>query len=374
MFSIPDKKFWKNFDWFFALSILMLLAVGFLNMYSASRAAGYAFQWRQLTWYSLGIAVMVMMLFFDYRILAVWSPHIYTILILMLIAVLLVGKSAGGAQRWLPLGFMNLQPSELAKLTMVIVLASWFSYHYKPNYKLLDLWQPLLLTLLPLFLIYKQPDLGTAAFLLIIMASIVYVAHLRWTSILIITGIVMSMLPLVWKFMHDYQRQRFLNFLNPELDPHGAGYHVIQSEIAIGSGQLFGKGYMHGTQAHLKFLPEVHTDFAFSIWCEEWGFVGAALLLLLFCFMLYRGIRIASNSKDILGTYLAFGITTMLFWQALINICMVVGLMPVVGIPLPFISYGGSSVITSMAGAGIILNISGRRFMFQKDKKEEELM
>jgi rod shape determining protein RodA len=374
MFTKPDKRFWKNFDWLFAMAILLLLAAGFINMYSASHAAGHAsFQWKQLAWYGLGIMVMAAMLFFDYRILALWHIHIYVILVLLLVAVLFVGKSAGGAQRWLPLGFMNLQPSEFAKLTMTIVIASWFSYNYKPTYGLFDLWQPVGLTLVPVALIYLEPDLGTAVFLVIILGSIVYVAHLRWTAFLTVVGLVMSMLPLAWKLMHDYQKKRVLTFLNPESDPQGSGYHVIQSKIAIGSGQLFGKGYMHGTQAHLKFLPEVHTDFAFSIWCEEWGFAGAALLLLIFCFMLARGIRIAANSKDVLGTYLAFGITAMLFWQALINICMVIGLMPVVGIPLPFISYGGSSVITSMAGAGIILNISGRRFMFQKDRKGNKL-
>lgn len=369
MISIPDAKFWKNFDWWFAGSLFLLIIIGFVNIYSASNAADYIFQWKQLVWYAIGTVVMLSMLLFDYRILASWSIHIYIFICSLLIAVIFFGKSAGGAQRWLPLGFMNLQPSEFTKLIMVIVLSSWFFHNYKSFFRLRDLWQPFLLTLLPVFLIFCQPDLGTAAFLLIILASIVYIAHLRWTSILILAGLFFSCLPLLWKFAHPYQRRRVLTFLDPESDPLGSGYHVIQSKIAIGSGQLWGKGYMKGSQAHLNFLPEVHTDFAFSIWCEEWGFIGAVVLLFIFFFMLYRGLKIASNSKEYFGAFMAFGITAMLFWQAIINICMVIGYMPVVGIPLPFISYGGSSVITSMAGAGIILNISGRRFMFQQDKK-----
>jgi rod shape determining protein RodA len=373
MFKLPDKRFWKNFDWLFAATLLVILCMGFLNIYSASNAAGSPFHWKQLVWYMLGTLTAIFMLSFDYRQLSKWAPFLYVILCILLLAVLIVGKSAGGAQRWLPLGFMNLQPSEPAKLIMIIVLSSWFSLNYKSTYRLVDLWQPILLALIPAMMIYKQPDLGTSLFLIILLASIIYIANLEWKSYLIIMGSGMLAIPLAWKFMHDYQKKRILTFLNPASDPQGSGYHVIQSKIAIGSGQMFGKGFMHGSQAHLKFLPEVHTDFAFSIWCEEWGFAGAVILLLAFCLLLYRGLRIAANCKESFGTYLAFGITAMIFCQAAINICMVTGLMPVVGIPLPFISYGGSSIITSMAGAGIILNISGRRFLFQKDRKNDNL-
>ena len=175
----------------------------------------------------------------------------------------------------------------------------------------------------------------------------------------------MAVLPLGWKLLKSYQRRRIETFLNPESDPFGAGYHVLQSKIAVGSGQLMGKGYMAGTQAHLNFLPEVHTDFAFSIWTEEWGFIGAMVLLTAYFFILVRGLMIAQQSKERFGTFLAFGITAMIFWQLVVNVGMVTGLMPVVGIPLPLISYGGSSVMTTLIGLGLLLNIRTRRFMFQ---------
>lgn len=360
-----DRRFVENFDWWLLLSLLAIMVIGFINLNSASAAAGYSFQWKQLQWYVIGMAGMIATLLIDYRVLTVYSIHIYLGTVILLVLVLFVGKSVGGSQRWLSLGVMNLQPSELAKLSMVIVLSSYFYHDDRPQYGLLDLWRPFVLTIIPVLLIYLQPDLGTALLLVAIFASLVYIARIKWTAVLAVLGAIMAVLPLGWKLLKSYQRRRIETFLNPESDPFGAGYHVLQSKIAVGSGQLMGKGYMAGTQAHLNFLPEVHTDFAFSIWTEEWGFIGAMVLLTAYFFILVRGLMIAQQSKERFGTFLAFGITAMIFWQLVVNVGMVTGLMPVVGIPLPLISYGGSSVMTTLIGLGLLLNIRTRRFMFQ---------
>ena len=364
------RQFLEHFDWWLFLAVLMLMAIGFINLNSAGTATGYPFQWRQLRWYIAGTVVMLgLVVFLDYRLLSTYSIPIYLFIVFVLILVLLIGKSAGGSRRWLSLGFMNFQPSELAKLITVIVLSSYFYRNDRPQYCLKDLWLPGILTLVPVYLIYCQPDLGTALFLVIIFASLVYMARLRWTSFLLVLGSVLAVLPFIWEKLKPYQKGRVLSFLFPERDPLGAGYHVLQSKIAIGSGQIWGKGYMAGTQAHLSFLPEVHTDFVFSVWSEEWGLVGAVFLLSIYFLILYRGFLIASQTRERFGAFLAFGITSMFFWQVVINIGMVMGLMPVVGIPLPLISYGGSSVFTTLLGIGLLLNIRSRRFMFQKGKR-----
>ncbi|RJQ84227.1 MAG: rod shape-determining protein RodA, partial [Desulfobacteraceae bacterium] len=225
---------------------------------------------------------------------------------------------------------------------------------------------PFVITILPFVLIARQPDLGTAMMLALIAASItMYVKIERRTFIGMIAGGTLTV-PVVWFFLKGYQKQRILTFLNPDRDPLGAGYHIIQSKIAIGSGQLTGKGFLKGTQNALDFLPEQHTDFIFSVLAEEWGLAGSLLVVLLFFLMIVWGLQIAQRSRDPFGTILAVGVTTMLAWQVCINIGMVMGLMPVVGVTLPFVSYGGSSIITMMAGAGLLLNVSMRRFMFEK--------
>ncbi|RKX60275.1 MAG: rod shape-determining protein RodA [Thermodesulfobacteriota bacterium] len=362
-----DRRFLEHFDWWLFLSVFLLMAIGFVNLNSGSAAAGYPFQWKQLQWYIAGTVLMLSLaVFFDYRLLTVYSVHIYLVMVFMLILVVFIGKAAGGSRRWLSLGFMNIQPSELAKLATVVVLSSYFYHDDRPQYSLKDLWRPALLMLVPVFLIYQQPDLGTALFLVLIFASLVYMARLHWKSFLLLLASPLAAFPFVWEFLKPYQRDRIIDFIFPGRDPLGAGYHILQSKIAIGSGQILGKGYMKGSQAHLNFLPEVHTDFAFAVWAEEWGWIGAVILLGVFFLMLYRGFLIASQSNERFGAFLAFGITAMLFWQMAINVGMVMGLMPVVGIPLPLVSYGGSSVFITLIGTGLLLNIRSRRFMFQK--------
>ncbi len=361
-----DKRFLEDMDWWLIMSLLVIMFLGFVNLWSASAAAGYPFQWKQLQWYVIGSVLMLGAMAFDYRKLASYWIHIYVLTIIMLLLVMFVGKSVSGSQRWISLGFINLQPSEFAKLMMVVVISSFFAQEDREQYGLLDLWKPLLLVLVPVFLIVKQPDLGTGILVMGIFASLVYYARLRWTSFLIILGMGLAAFPLLWKFMKPYQRRRVEIFLNPESDPFGAGWHVLQSKIAVGSGQVLGKGFMKGTQAQLNFLPEVHTDFAFSIWSEEWGFAGAIILLGVYFFFLIRCLSIAHNARDRFGSFLVFGITAMIFWQLLINVCMVLGLMPVVGIPLPLVSYGGSSVLTTLVGVGLIMNVRLRRSLFQR--------
>lgn len=346
------------------MTLLLIMGLGFINLNSASIATGYPFQWKQLQWYSAGLFIIGVMMIFDYRLLLRYAVHVYFLILVLLVLVLVVGKTVGGSQRWLPLGFFNLQPSEFAKLGIVLLLARVIALDQKGSYTFRDLVRPAAILIPPVILINLQPDLGTSLLLMAIAGSMVLLATIRWTTVLTLASMCMAGLPLLWKFLRPYQQQRIKTFFNPENDPLGSGYHVIQSKIAVGSGQIIGKGYGKGTQAHLGFLPEVHTDFAFSIWAEEWGFVGAVILIVLFAVMLWRCVSIAAMTRERFGTFLAIGVAAMIFWQVFINTCMVTGLMPVVGIPLPFISYGGSSVLTACMGLGLVLNVRARRFLF----------
>ncbi len=361
---MPDKRIIQHVDWWLLLSLLLIMGLGFINLNSASIATGYPFQWKQLQWYSAGLVLMAVMILFDYRVLLRYAVHIYSLVLALLVLVLVVGKTVGGSQRWLPLGFFNLQPSEFAKLAIVILVARIIALDRKESYAFRDLLRLAALLFPPVILINLQPDLGTSLLLIAIAGSMILLATIRWTTVVTIACVCVGGLPLVWKFLKPYQRRRIEIFLNPENDPLGSGYHVIQSKIAVGSGQVFGKGYGKGTQAHLDFLPEVHTDFAFSIWAEEWGFVGAVILVILFAVLLWRCVSIAASTRERFGTFLVFGSAAMIFWQVFINTCMVTGLMPVVGIPFPFISYGGSSVLTACMGLGLVLNVRARRFLF----------
>ena len=363
---VNKRTLFADLDFKLLLSLLVIMVFGFINLWSASAASHHPFHIKQLQWYVIGIIIMFSATTFDYKKLSNFSIYIYIITIIMLVLVMFLGKTVYGSQRWISLGFFNLQPSEIAKLFMVIVIANYFSEHDKEQYGLKDLVRPTILVLIPFLLIFKQPDLGTALLLLIIYGSMVFFARIKWSALLTILAAALCLLPLAWKLMKPYQKKRVEIFLNPEADPHGGGWHVIQSKIAVGSGGLYGKGFMKGTQAQLNFLPEVHTDFAFSIWSEEWGFIGAVLLVGVYFFLLSRCLNIAQNTRDRFGAFLVFGITAMIFWQVLINIFMVLGLLPVVGIPLPLISYGGSSVLTTLLGIGLILNVQLRKALFQK--------
>jgi rod shape determining protein RodA len=366
-----DRRLIQNFDWTLLLLLALIAVVSVVNLYSATyplkQSGGSQIFVRQICWFAIGFFVFLAMTTFDYHILERFAYSAYFFSLALLVLVLLTGKASSGSQRWLSLFGFNMQPSELMKLALIAVLAKFFNQRgeYLNEYRLRDLWQPFILIALPVILIIKEPDLGTALVLVIVSFSIILFAGIKWKSLLILGLVSFLSAPFFWLTLKEYQKKRILTFLRPDLDPLGAGYHINQSKIAIGSGLLWGKGFLRGTQTRLNFLPEQHTDFAFSVLAEEWGFIGSAAVLMLYLFLVLWGVNIAKNSKDQFGAILALGIMGIIFWELLINVCMVTGLLPVVGIPLAMFSYGGSSVICCMAGMGILMNISMRRFMFQ---------
>ncbi|MGN7614249.1 rod shape-determining protein RodA [Magnetococcales bacterium HHB-1] len=282
----------------------------------------------------------------------------FAITLVLLLLVPFLGSIGMGARRWLQIGSFRLQPSELIKVTLVLALARYF--HDLARSKPLgwrELWGPLLLMGLPLFLIIKQPDLGTAILAALVGGTVVFVAGLPGRVIVFLAAFGAALSPVLWSFLHGYQKQRILTLFNPESDPLGAGYHIIQSKIAVGSGGLLGKGFMGGSQSHLNFLPERHTDFIFSVLAEEWGFVGCIIVLFLYGIVTLRGLLIASAAKNRFGILAATGFTMLLLFHVIINIGMVLGTLPVVGLPLPLISYGGSSMFTTMIAMGILAHI-----------------
>jgi rod shape determining protein RodA len=342
--------------------------VGVLTLYSAVNADPSAHQrslhTKQMIWFAMGLAVMAACLTINYKALGRWAPLLYGLGVAMLLAVLVTGKFAGGSRRWLAFGPLSLQPSEVMKICVVIMLARHYAKEVTTRgFTIRELIWPLAITGLPFVLIVRQPDLGTAMLLLLIALSMTVFVKIERRTALGIFAFGTVAAPLVWFFLKGYQKQRILTFLDPGRDPLGAGYHIIQSKIAIGSGMITGKGFLKGTQNALSFLPEQHTDFIFSVLAEEWGFAGGLVLLMLFLVLILWGLNVAADSRDPFGIILAVGVTTIIFWQVVINIGMVMGLMPVVGVPLPFISYGGSSILSMMICIGLLINIRMRRFM-----------
>jgi rod shape determining protein RodA len=367
MFRI-DRRLFANFDWVLLLLLLLVLAMAYFNLYSASyppKSSGMPLYLKQCYLLLIGFSGFLFLMSFDYQELHSWNYPMYClIIILLVVAHFFLGTSAGGAQRWINLGFLKLQPSEPAKLMLVITLASYYARNEViDGYSLKDLGIPILLTIIPFILIVKQPDLGTALMLGIIFVSMTVFVKLRLSTYAILSGIAVIVGVFGWsKVLKPYQKQRIETFFNPENDPMGHGYQILQSKIAVGSGGMFGKGYMEGTQGHLHFLPERHTDFAFSVWGEEWGFVGSVVFLAIYFFMLLWGLNVAMSARDRFGMLLAYGVIILIFWQAVINVMMILGFLPVVGIPLPLFSYGGSSLLTTLFGLGILMNVRMRRF------------
>jgi len=364
-----DRRLFTSFDWTFLSLTLVIAAIGVLNIYSATSSytlAGTPYYLKQVYWILTGLALVVSVCSVDYHLLDDIAYGVYGAVVVLLLLVLFVGKTSMGATRWLHLGFFSIQPSEPMKIVVIIILARIFSrYPVTTTLGIKDLGFPLLIVGIPALLIMKQPDLGTAILVLLIAGSMMLAVGVRPSSIVISTLAAIPALFLGWHYyLREYQKNRLLDFLNPERSRLGSGYHIIQSKIAVGSGGFAGKGYLKGTQTQLRFLPEQHTDFAFSVFSEEWGFLGCFVVLVLYLCLILWGLHIATRCNDRFGSLLAVGVTAMLFWHIAINIGMVIGLFPVVGVPLPFFSYGGTSMVTSMVGVAFLLNISMRRFMF----------
>lgn len=315
---------------------------------------------RQAARLALAMVIMIAIAQVHPRRLKYYSPALYLLGVLLLTAVLVAGKISMGAQRWLDLGIIRFQPSELTKLSTPMMIA-WFLSASTPPLRLKQLALAGVLMLIPTALIAKQPDLGTAVLVASGGSAVVFLAGIPWRYILVLAVLGGSLLPVGWHFMHGYQRDRVLTFLNPEADPLGRGYHIIQSKIAIGSGGIYGKGWLHGTQAHLEFLPERSTDFIFAVFAEEFGLVGCMSLLGLYLFVLGRCFYIVVQAQDKYSRLLAGALTVTFFVYVFVNVGMVIGILPVVGVPLPLISYGGTSMVTLLTGFGMLMSVQTHR-------------
>ncbi|MFQ5329155.1 MAG: rod shape-determining protein RodA [Thermodesulfobacteriota bacterium] len=362
-----DRRLLIHLNWPLFICAALLVTVGILTIYSSTIESTTAIYQRQLSWLMIGATCMVVLLLMDYTRVEFLSYLFYGAIVALLVAVLVMGHSASGAQRWISFGFVSVQPSEFSKLALIVALSKCLAAKQIPysglNAKALVI--PSLLAVVPFLLVAKQPDLGTAMILLLIFSSMVLFVKIERRTLIGIGLLGMAIVPLMWHFLKAYQKARLLSFLNPAKDPFGMGYHLIQSKIAIGSGGLLGKGFLQGTQGYLKFLPEHHTDFIFSILAEEWGFIGSSAVIAGFLILILLGLSVAKEARDKFGTLLAFGVTAMLFWHIVINIGMVTGVLPVVGVPLPLMSYGGSFLVTVLLGIGILINVSMRRFLLR---------
>jgi rod shape determining protein RodA len=357
-----DRRLLQNIDWLLLASALTLALFGLLTLWALSPSRAPALVWRQISWVGLGLIALVAVASVDYRSLLRGAPGFYLAGIGLLLALLVLGRTVSGARRWIPLGAVSFQPAELFKLIFVLTLVWLFTSRWAqpPTRGILGL--TLGLVVVPAVLIIRQPDLGSALVLFPVLVALLVGAGvpIRWLGWLAVPSLAGA--PLGWFFLRDYQRERILVFLDPVRDPLGTAYNIIQSKIAIGSGQLVGKGIGGATQSRLAFLPERHTDFVFAVFAEMWGFLGC--LLLIFCYgcLLLRGLEIAATARDVPGRLLALGVTALLATQTVMNLGMVTGLLPVVGIPLPLMSYGGSSMVATLMAVGLLLSVRMRQF------------
>lgn len=354
----------RNWDWVMVGACALLCLIGVLVLYSITfKAESLAapLDWRvQLLFIGLGSIALVTMALIDYRVWGRLTTWLYFLSLGLLVAVALTGRSALGATRWLDLGFFQFQPSELVKLVLIIALARFLAANYDQMDKLRYLLLSLAYMALPMAFVLAQPDLGTALVLLIIWLAMVLMTRVRKLVVVGGIGLGLALLPLVVRFLRPYQRQRLATFFNPMADPLHTGYNVVQSTIAVGSGQLTGRGLGSGTQSQLNFLPSQHTDFIFAVLAEKLGFVGSLLLIALFGILIWRGVMTAWRAGDRFGFFLGVGIVTMLLFHFFVNVGMNMGIMPVTGIPLPFVSYGGTSLLVSMAAIGLLLSVASR--------------
>jgi rod shape determining protein RodA len=363
-----DRRLVTHFDWPFIATIMTMMVLGVLTVYSSNALATSAFRktlhLRQLTWVGIGLGGMLVTCLVSYRSLGRFAYVFFGATILLLVVVLVIGKTGLGAQRWIRIGGFAFQPSEFAKLGLVFFLARYFDDRREHLHEAKTMILPAALTGLCMLLVLKQPDLGTALLLGFISLGVMLMVGLDWRRLIPFIVGAGLVAPVLWSVLKPYQKRRILVFLDPEMDPLGAGYHIAQSKIAVGSGGLLGKGWLEATQSQLNFLPLNHTDFIFAVLAEQWGFLGCLVILVLYFYIIGKGFQIAQDCTDLFAQILAAGISTMLAVQVLINIAMVLGMMPVVGIPLPLVSYGGSSLLVTLLGIGLLVGIRMRRFMY----------
>jgi len=371
-----DQRRFANLPWGMVALIFAIALIGVATVYSATYTpkGPSSLYYRQLVWLAIGVMVMLLALVVDYHTVTRYAYVLYAVSLVLLLLVMAFGKTGMGAQRWLAIGPFAFQPSEFAKLSLTLALARYFAEDPKRGgYGLRDLVIPGAMVMAPLVLVLKQPDLGTALMLLLTSFMIVILAGIRVRSVIVVLLIgatiassVFLVPPVrhkIWGKLKPYQQNRIRAFVDPGSDPLGSGYHANQSKIAVGSGQITGKGFRQGTQSQMAFLPERHTDFIFAVISEEHGLLGAGLLVILYLVLLLTGVDTATNAKDRLGVLMAGGIVSMISLYVFINVGMAVGIVPVVGVPLPLVSYGGTSIITTFLALGLLLNIQIRRFM-----------
>lgn len=366
-----DRRLLKGFDWGLPVVAIIISLISIATIYSATRpvidSEQQSFYLRQLYWFCFGFIGFLFIIMIDYRHIIRFAYILFMVGVAMLIIVIFFGRAGMGAQRWLMIGPLSFQPSEFFKILFIITLSRYLSetvQHGLFNLKeLLKIFA--IFVVIPFILIIKQPDLGTAVMLILFFITMVMVAGVKKRIAILTIIVCLISIPFIgnimWDNLRDYQKHRLAAFIEPSADPRGVGYHIIQSKVTIGSGGLFGKGYMKGTQGPLRFLPERHTDFIFSIFAEEWGFIGCVFLFGLYIFLLMKGFDTAKNARDIEGRFLALGATSALSFYFIINVGMTLGMVPVVGIPLPFFSYGGTAMLSNFIALGIIENVRMRR-------------
>lgn len=358
--TIPQKL--KELNWLFVFVICLIALIGFGVLYSAAGGALEPWASTQMIRFGIGLILMLAIALVDLRYWMATAYPIYGLCLIALVLVDVAGVSGMGGQRWLDVGVMRIQPSEFMKIALVMALARYFHGLNLPDtHKLRVLVVPLVLIILPAVLVVRQPDLGTTLMLGLAGIGMIFLSGAPVWIFGVGAVAAIASVPVFWRFLRDYQQERLLTFFNPESDPLGAGYQIMQSKIALGSGGVFGKGFLEGTQSHLNFLPEMKTDFIFTVLAEEFGIVGGLILLGLYVFILGYGVQVSFTCRSHFGRLLAMGVAGTLFLYVFINIAMVMGLLPVVGVPLPLVSYGGSAMLTMLIGCGLILSVALHR-------------
>ena len=347
-----------EFNWGFLLLLTVVASIGFAMLYSVADGSLSPWALKQMVRFAMGVSIMIVVALIDLRTWMRLAYPLYGLALVLLTAVDIVGFTGMGAQRWLNLGIIQIQPSEIMKITILLALARYFhGLTLDEVSRLRNLAVPLLLVFVPVGLVVKQPDLGTAILLTASGGVLFFAAGLAWRYFVFSIVAVLAAIPIVWERLHDYQKNRVFTFLDPERDPLGAGYHILQSKIALGAGGIFGKGFMEGTQSHLNFLPEKHTDFIFTMLGEEFGLVGGLTLLALYCVVLMFSMSVALQCRNQFGRLLALGVCVTFFFYVFINTAMVMGLLPVVGVPLPLVSYGGTAMLSLMFAFGLLMSV-----------------